>query len=267
MKMFLALIIITIIGIAGCEFITGNDSNESTSPVNFAAKKSSNMKYGLVPVNAIEVISKRTKYAKIFNNGDGTFTAVVYTNPIHEKDENNKWQDIDNSVRAYKMALDFVDNASLRGNPEYDGSQYYQMCVDWKLGYENGWTSRLLPEFNLTAADTSLTITSVTDAHVYFTAERPYTDRSVGLCVPIGDQPTETSDETNYSNCSSPITYIDIVDEDETDITLNSSERTRIKDRINNKNYWYSVGYQLDDESEPRVLIHQNKLEFVYTGI
>ncbi|MDR0917810.1 MAG: hypothetical protein LBM93_00945, partial [Oscillospiraceae bacterium] len=45
----------------------------------------------------IEVESKRSEYAKHYLNADGTYTAIINTNPIHYLN-NNIWQEIDNTL-------------------------------------------------------------------------------------------------------------------------------------------------------------------------
>ncbi len=45
-----------------------------------------------------EVTDRREKTVKHFRTEDGSFTAVQYGIPVHEKDENGKWQDIDNTI-------------------------------------------------------------------------------------------------------------------------------------------------------------------------
>ncbi|NTW71787.1 MAG: DNRLRE domain-containing protein [Eubacteriaceae bacterium] len=46
----------------------------------------------------VEVPSENTEYATIYDNGDGTKTAYVYSEPIRYEDENGKLTEIDNSI-------------------------------------------------------------------------------------------------------------------------------------------------------------------------
>ena len=48
--------------------------------------------------NVFEVIDRREETVKHFRTEDGSFTAVQYNVPVHEKDENGEWQDIDNTL-------------------------------------------------------------------------------------------------------------------------------------------------------------------------
>lgn len=45
----------------------------------------------------IEVVSKRTEYSKVFDNGDGTYTAYSNAAPIHYS-TNDGWKEIDNTL-------------------------------------------------------------------------------------------------------------------------------------------------------------------------
>ncbi len=45
-----------------------------------------------------EVVDRREESVKHFRLADGSYTAVQYTVPVHEKDENGVWQDIDNTL-------------------------------------------------------------------------------------------------------------------------------------------------------------------------
>ena len=42
----------------------------------------------------VEITSLREENVKHFRLADGTYEAVVYTHPVHRKDENGVWQDI-----------------------------------------------------------------------------------------------------------------------------------------------------------------------------
>ncbi len=46
----------------------------------------------------VEVTSLREENVKHFRLADGTYEAVVYTHPVHRKDKNGVWQDIDNNL-------------------------------------------------------------------------------------------------------------------------------------------------------------------------
>jgi len=46
-----------------------------------------------------EIISERDEYTKKYTNDDGSTTAEVYAFPIHYKDENGNWKDINNLLK------------------------------------------------------------------------------------------------------------------------------------------------------------------------
>ena len=45
-----------------------------------------------------EITDRREETVKHFRTEDGSFTAVQYNVPVHERDENGEWQDIDNTL-------------------------------------------------------------------------------------------------------------------------------------------------------------------------
>lgn len=46
----------------------------------------------------VEIVSLREENVKHFRLADGTYEAVIYTHPVHRKDNNDVWQDIDNNL-------------------------------------------------------------------------------------------------------------------------------------------------------------------------
>ena len=48
-------------------------------------------------IEPVEVVSMRSEYEKHYDNGDGTYTAYIYTVPLHYY-ENGEWLDIDNTL-------------------------------------------------------------------------------------------------------------------------------------------------------------------------
>lgn len=51
-----------------------------------------------------EIVELRTENSKHFDMGDGTYQAVTYSYPVHRKDANGKWQEIDNTLSAQKTS-------------------------------------------------------------------------------------------------------------------------------------------------------------------
>ena len=48
--------------------------------------------------NVSEVESLREENVKHFRLADGTYEAIVYSQPVHRKDKEGVWQDIDNTI-------------------------------------------------------------------------------------------------------------------------------------------------------------------------
>jgi hypothetical protein len=71
---------------------TVTDSNDEQTTV----EETESGKEGTV----FEVIDRREETVKHFRTEDGSFTAVQYNVPVHEKDENGEWQDIDNTLSS-----------------------------------------------------------------------------------------------------------------------------------------------------------------------
>ena len=69
---------------------TATDSNDEQT----AIEETEPGKEGTV----FEVTDRREETVKHFRTEDGSFTAVQYNVPVHEKDENGEWQDIDNTL-------------------------------------------------------------------------------------------------------------------------------------------------------------------------
>ena len=69
---------------------TATDSNDGQTTI----EETESGKEGTV----FEVIDRREETVKHFRTEDGSFTAVQYNVPVHEKDENGEWQDIDNTL-------------------------------------------------------------------------------------------------------------------------------------------------------------------------
>ena len=69
---------------------TATDSNDEQTTI----EETESGKEGTV----FEVIDRREETVKHFRTEDGSFTAVQYNVPVHEKDENGEWQDIDNTL-------------------------------------------------------------------------------------------------------------------------------------------------------------------------
>ncbi|MFC1606369.1 T9SS type A sorting domain-containing protein [Candidatus Latescibacterota bacterium] len=211
----------------------------------------------LVRENAVEEISKRGKYTKIFNNGDGTFRVVISNVPMHYKDVNEEWKDIENLNGLMKMAdIPYEELISYRANPEYhlytNPANYTQQCNDWKVGVtisSDTTTSRLIPEWDLSEVETP--VATVTNATVSFDPD-DLNELNLFICGSITIQPSDTlsySHGDRYNSVNSNF-LIDTVCLDNATVVsdLDSEEMDTIKDRCGDEN-WYAVGYRLSSES------------------
>ena len=59
---------------------------------------SSHKKVSAIAEQPFEVLSMRSQYEKHYDNGDGTYTAIIDTVPIHYNDENGEWVETDNTL-------------------------------------------------------------------------------------------------------------------------------------------------------------------------
>ena len=68
-----------------------------------------------------EIVSMRTKYAKTYDNRDGSYTTKVYLKPIHKQDELGNWVDINLARIIHKRK---------RGVVQIDDKQYSKRCIN-----------------------------------------------------------------------------------------------------------------------------------------
>lgn len=121
----------------------------------------------------VEIISKRSEYEKHYDNGDGTITAFVNTDPFHYYD-NGKWVEIDNTLvcddngnytnKSNSMNVTLAPAASVCSVDSIDGEQmvtieYDDYTIAWDLVNEQpeitayGNTSIPVSNISLDAVD------------------------------------------------------------------------------------------------------------------
>ncbi len=68
-----------------------------------------NQSYTIDPIIGVakEEVEKRTEFSKTFNNGDGTFTTEFVAGPIHYKDKDGQWKDIQTSIKLAPLDSEF----------------------------------------------------------------------------------------------------------------------------------------------------------------
>ena len=77
----------------------------------------------------------------IFQNPDGSYTALVYNNAVHRRDENGAWQDIDNTmsenvVKNKQAYITSDERAIFSKKINLDDNEIYTLS-------ENGYTIKL----------------------------------------------------------------------------------------------------------------------------
>lgn len=234
----------------------------------------------LVRENDEEVISKRSLHTKIFSNDGGSFRAVISIAPMHYKDENDEWKNIEDRKILAKSTTYFEDQTGDRANPEYhwysNPGYYTQICNDYRLGTtttpSDTCTSRLLPEFDLSGVSTP--VSSVSNAQVSFKPDRSM-EANVFACGDVTVQPTDNttySHQDHYESVDSN-ELIDTLsldfDGDPECITydLTSAEMTIIKNRCGDED-WYAVGYRFSVENTSNYALldeMDHTLSFDYT--
>ncbi|PIC73740.1 hypothetical protein [Sporosarcina sp. P17b] len=65
---------------------------------NFVASAEKINERNIVKKEPIEVIKKRTATSKTFDNFDNTYSTEISQQPIHFKDDNGEWKEIDNKL-------------------------------------------------------------------------------------------------------------------------------------------------------------------------
>lgn len=88
-----------------------------------------------------EAVELREENVKHFLNPDGSYTALVYNNAVHRKDENGAWQDIDNTmsenvVKNKQAYITSDERAIFSKKINSDDNEIYTLS-------ENGYTIKL----------------------------------------------------------------------------------------------------------------------------
>ena len=99
-------------------FLIYTSPSYSKATIDFApelAEKNINYSkiYTSVKSDATEVVSKRTENTKVFRNSDGTEQYIITGGPLHYKDTNGKWKNIDSSIIAKEDGSGFVMDESI----------------------------------------------------------------------------------------------------------------------------------------------------------
>lgn len=90
---------------------------------------------------SVELVDLRTENAKVFQNADGTRTSKVYNAPIHYKDSNGKYQDMDNTVA---LSTDASEKDSFKFQNKANGFKVFfadntKAKKLYKIKKDNNW--------------------------------------------------------------------------------------------------------------------------------
>ena len=111
-------ILVLLIYILGTSWFAFNSFATSKANIDFAAgTKEKNVDYSAiyksVKPDATEVLSKRTENTKVFQNKDGTQQYIISGGPLHYKDANNNFKNIDSSIIAKEDGTGFAMDRSI----------------------------------------------------------------------------------------------------------------------------------------------------------
>jgi hypothetical protein len=117
-------------------------SNFSKERIAEVQKKNAENRSPLISENAVEVVAKRAKFSKTYDNRDGSFTDVYSISPLHYRDGEGNWRDIKAGPvqkRAAVGNLDIIDADWFLYNAWYkpSTSQYGWItdgttnCIGW----------------------------------------------------------------------------------------------------------------------------------------
>lgn len=194
--------------------------------------------------DAVEVVEKRGKYAKVYKNTDGSFTAVISTEPVHKKNETGEWVDID----INKVAKAAYVSDSCKKMPKYQSSTstYSFGTNEWIVASvaSNDWDQRLYAEFNLTSLGT---INNVSSATLY-TYHEEIASGTAYHRLSVCSRPSTSTAQTVY-NSGYDLGTFDLTATSPDTFGLGQSERDRIKTRANGGGDWWAAGYRFTNES------------------
>lgn len=102
----------------------------------------------------VEVTSLREENVKHFRLADGTYEVVVYAQPVHRKDENGVWQDIDNSL---SLADDGDSQKYRTPDSRVKFTESFKANEELFTLSENGYSISMMLVGNNTSSNLSLT--------------------------------------------------------------------------------------------------------------
>lgn len=215
-----------------------------------------------------EIVSMRTKYAKTYENKDGSYTTKVYLKPIHKQDELGNWVDInlnEKSSTLYKKA----NYDSLRISPPYDawkyntnfgfsdgqGGDYYGNIVGYLYEEQQARTYRQMFRWDLQDIFSG-TITISAMKYNFNNLGSLTTPNDTMDIAPVYDDPGDpeypsTAQEVWYNDTEQPFTDVVITpngNPKKYEVNL-YDDRYTLQYRINNENEkWYALHHKMETE-------------------
>jgi len=77
-----------------------------------------------------EIVEKRTAEAKVFKNNDGTYTSVLNPGPVHYRDQNGFWQDID-------LNIEYTEDGNYRNIKNTFESYYSSEVSEFSVNFNS----------------------------------------------------------------------------------------------------------------------------------
>jgi len=163
-----------------------------------------------------EIVSKRTEYAKVFDNGNGTYTAEIKNHPIHKKNSKGDWVDMsmfeNGAAKTAESVYNYDTYSVYYGSSSYE-TGIYKSAVGTeystkKIAVEKSAKTLIIREwrsaylFYLAGIEAEYT----TDA--YYEIENPECSLGDTLYVTrCADNPRWTAPATIFAECGNPAVY------------------------------------------------------------
>ncbi len=92
--------------------------------------------------NVVEIESLREENVKHFRLSDGTYEVVIYGQPVHRKDQNGVWKDIDNN---FKIQVIGANRQYITTDSRIQFAKEYTSCSPLFVLSENGYSISMTP--------------------------------------------------------------------------------------------------------------------------
>lgn len=235
---------------------------------------SSNEKVSATDEQPFEVLSMRSQYEKHYDNGDGTYTAIVDTAPIHYNNENGEWVEIDNTLiqnddgsytnAKNSMNVTLAPTANINTISDIDNNNMndcHLVSLDY-MGYNISWD--IVNPYTDDVAEIS-----ACEVNTYCPIE--ISENIPQRCIEMGDEYLEKNIEKSISSKNSSVWYRSLFDGCDINVEI---KPTSIKENIvlnnrkaaNNKFTYYietnGLIAELCDDNSIRFTNQENNVIF-----